>query len=256
MIKQPLPWIVCVTSGKGGVGKTSLTVNLGLCLSRAGLRVLIVDGDLGLANVDLMLGLDVGRTVKDVLEGHADPEDALVWPDHGLAVLPATSGVPEMVTMGPEERERLGEYLGRIATGFDVVLMDTAAGIGSSVLWFNGFAHGSIVILTPDPTAVTDAYALIKVLMQRHGKESFHVVVNDTANDNEGRQVYDNIARVAETYLQVSLNYLGCVPSDPAVRQAVRQQRPFCATAPEGRAGRAVGAIGARIRGLVSDSTL
>lgn len=250
MIENPLPLIVCLTSGKGGVGKTSLTVNLGLCLSRADLRVLIVDGDLGLANVDLMLGLEVGRTVRDVLDGDADPEEALVWPDHGLAVLPATSGVPEMVTMGPEDRARLGEYLGRLATGFDVVLMDTAAGIGPSVLWFNDYARGNIVVLTPDPTAVTDAYALIKVLMQRYGKTSFHVVVNDTANDHEGRRVFDNIARVADTYLQVTLNYLGSVPSDPAVRQAVRQQRPFFATAPDGRAARAVGAIGTRIRSL------
>ena len=250
MNEHPFPRIVCVTSGKGGVGKTSLTVNLGLCLSRAGLQVLVVDGDLGLANVDLMLGLNVGRTVRDVLDGHGDPEDALIWPEQRLAVLPATSGVPEMVTLGPEDRERLGAYLGRIATGFDLVLLDTAAGIGSSVLWFNDYARGSIVVMTPDPTAVTDAYALIKVMMQRHGKTNFHVVINDTASDREGRRIFDNIARVADTYLKVTLNYLGSVPRDPAVRQAVRQQRPFCATAPDGPAAQAVDAIGARIQSL------
>ena len=248
--KQPA--VVCISSGKGGVGKTSLAVNLGLGLSRQGLRVLIVDGDMGLANVDLMLGLDVDRTVRDVLDAGIDPAGALAWFESRLAVLPAASGVPEMVTMGPEEQDRLRQALGRITDGFDLVLLDTAAGIGPGVLWFNRMAHRNIVVMTPDPTAVTDAYALIKVLVQRQRKDRFQVVVNETATEREGREVFDNLARVASVYLKAQLVFLGTIPRDTAVRRAVRAQRPFWADAPKGPAAQAVGGIMARVRTLIS----
>lgn len=248
------PVIICISSGKGGVGKTSLAVNLGLGLSRQGLRVLIVDGDMGLANVDLLLGLDVDRTVRDVLDAGIDPAAALAWFESRLAVLPAASGVPEMVTMGPEEQDRLRKALGRVTDGFDLVLLDTAAGIGPGVLWFNRLAHRNIVVMTPDPTAVTDAYALIKVLVQRQGRDRFQVVVNETATEQEGREVFDNLARVASAYLKVQLVFLGTIPRDSTVRRAVRAQQPFWSGVPDGPAARAVGGIMGRVRRLISQA--
>jgi len=246
------PVTVSVTSGKGGVGKTSLTVNLAYALVERGKRVLVVDGDLGLANIDVLLKLTVKKTLRDLIEMRADPLDALVYPHPNLGVLPASSGVPDMVAIGPEEQTLLGEFLGPIMHPFDFVFMDTAAGIGSSVLWFNTFVRHNVVLATSDPTSITDAYAVMKVLSTDYGRNRFLLVLNQVRNEEEGRRTYETLEKVAKRFLPFSLDYLGAIPEDPAVRLAVRHQTPFFKHAPQAKATVAVGQLAQKIQGLAS----
>jgi flagellar biosynthesis protein FlhG len=244
------PLTMCITSGKGGVGKTSLAVNLAVAIAQRGQSVLVVDGDLGLANVDVLLGLSVQRTIRDVLEKDADPLKSVIYLEQNLGVLPASSGVPEMVTLGPQDQAQLGKVLNDIGSHFDYVLMDTAAGIGPSVLWFNQFVKYNIVVLSPDPTSITDAYALIKILSRDYNRKDFYVVLNFVSGEREGRQAYDKLQGAAKRFLSLDLRYLGSVPEDKAIRQALREQSPFVVTLPESKTARAVLSLADRVQRL------
>lgn len=242
---KPRYW--CISSGKGGVGKTSLAVNLAFALARQGKQVLLVDGDLGLANVDVLLGLEVKANVRDILELGADPLATVVFPLPNLGILPASSGVPEMANLGPEDQMELEKVLGTIAASFDLVLVDTGAGLGPAVLWFNRLADCSLVVVTPDPTALTDAYALIKVLFQQYQRRHFLVVVNCVRTDAEAFQTFRALEQAAQRFLGLTLELGGALPSDPAVRQAVRNQVPFLNQFPQSPASLAVGKLAARL---------
>ena len=244
-IKQPQ--LFCLTSGKGGVGKTSLAVNLSYALAVRQRRVLLLDGDLGLANVDVLLGLPVNTTIRTILEQDISPLDAVVKLEPNLSVLPASSGVPEMVHLGPEEQIQLGEVLSAITQHFEVILVDTAAGLGPSVLWFNAWADHIIVVVTPDPTSLTDAYALIKVLSLNHRRRHFHILANLVQNEAEARQTFKTLQKVADHFLQVALHYLGAVPNDPEVRKAVREQVPFFKLSPRSAASQAVARLAEKL---------
>ena len=248
---EPKYW--CITSGKGGVGKTCLSVNLAFALARQGRRVLLVDGDLGLANVDVLLGLEVRTTVRDVLDRGADPDTALIPVHPLLSVLPASSGVPEMANLGPDDQDLLQETLQAMAASFHYVILDTAAGLGPAVLWFNAISDLSLVVATPDPTALTDAYALIKVLAQSRQGCRFGVVLNCVQDEAEARQIFDTLDRAAERFLGMRLHYLGAVPIDPAVKKAVRDQAPFLNAAPQSRAAQALLGLADRLKALDLD---
>ncbi|MDY7032446.1 MAG: MinD/ParA family protein [Thermodesulfobacteriota bacterium] len=248
MQKIQHPITLGITSGKGGVGKTSLAVNISFALVQKGLRVLVVDGDLGLANVDVLLGLSVKSTIRDVLIGEMDPLESVIYPEQNLGVLPASSGVPEMVTLGPEEKYELGEFLTSISDHFDYIIMDTAAGIGSSVLWFNTFVNHNIVILSPDPTSLTDAYVLIKILSANYHRNDFYIVTNLVGSEDEGLQIYNNLERVVQRFLNLNLHYFGAVPEDDMVSMAVRKQQPFVRLVPDGKAAQAVYTLADRVR--------
>ena len=200
---------LCITSGKGGVGKTSLTVNLAIALSQKGKKVLVVDGDMGLANVDVLMRLSARKTIGDVLESGLNPLESVIHVSRNLSVLPGGSGVPEMVGLGPEKRNLLGEFLTFVSRQFNCVLIDTAAGIGSSVLWFNTFAHYNIVVLSSDPTSLTDAYALIKVLSRDYHLTRFNIVINFARSNKETRMTYESIHNVTKKFLNLDLQYLG-----------------------------------------------
>jgi flagellar biosynthesis protein FlhG len=245
---EPKLW--CVTSGKGGVGKTCLAVNLAFALAHQGKRVLLVDGDLGLANVDVLLGLEVGATVRDILDHGADPRQTIISVHPSLGVLPASSGVPEMANLGPEDQAVLAEVLRTLAAPFDHVLVDTAAGLGSAVLWFNTLADYSLVVVTPDPTALTDAYALIKVLVKNYQYRRFLIVLNSAPGEREARQTFATLAQAAARFLDLQLDFLGAVPADPAVRRALRAQTPFLQQFPQSRASRAIHTLAGRMMRL------
>lgn len=240
----------CITSGKGGVGKTSLAVNLAFALARRGKRILLVDGDLGLANVDVLLGLEVGATIREILDQGVDPRQSVIMVHPGLGVLPASSGVPEMATLGPMDQEMLGEVLQLVAAPFDLAVVDTAAGVGPSVLWFNTLAWLSLVLVTPDPTAITDAYALIKILAQHHDHRRFGILINNVQGEREARQTFATLNQAATRFLGVPLKYLGMVPADPAVSQALRMQKPFVLNFPESPASQAVSRLADRLLAL------
>ena len=241
------PRTVCITSGKGGVGKTSFAVNVSLSMVAKGQRVLLIDGDLGLANVDLLLGLSVQKTIRDVINDRDRLLDSICFFREGFGVLPATSGVPEMVALGPEEQDRMGEYLEAVSVNFDYVLIDTAAGIGASVLWFNNIADEVVIILTPDPTSITDAYAMMKVLSQKYGRQKFRLTLNNVVDMREGLAVYKNLKDVTEKFLGLTLDFLGSIPHDNDVSRAVREQVPFLQKTPNGEASLAIEGITEKI---------
>ena len=213
MTKQPMT--ICITSGKGGVGKTSIAVNLAMALVQKQHRVLIVDGDLGLANVDIFFGIAASDTIRDVLENGRQPLACVCFPRNGLGILPAASGVPEMVSLGPEDQRLLGSYFSTLFSDFDIILIDTAAGIGASVLWFNSFVRNNFIIITPEPTSITDAYALIKILSKKYGRNRFQIIVNQAADRLEAQKIFEQFKGVAKSFLGVKLDYLGAMPSDP-----------------------------------------
>jgi flagellar biosynthesis protein FlhG len=245
------PRSLCITSGKGGVGKTSFTVNFAIALTRADHRVLVVDGDMGLANVDVLLRLSVKNNIRDILDRGADPRQALIFARPNLAILPGSSGVPEMVSLGSGQQERLAAFLNRVAADFDYVLVDTAAGIGSSVLWYNRFCDHNIFLMSPDPTSMTDAYALIKLLSRDHGVNRFNLVLNFVRGQRQGDHVVETIQRVTRRFLDLELAHLGSIPEDKTVRQAVLDQVPFIEQAPGSKASQAVHQVARRIETLI-----
>ncbi len=251
MIKQQEPVALSISSGKGGVGKTSLTVNLAHAMAQKGSRVLIVDGDLGLANVDVLLRLSVEWTIRDVLDNGTDPLKSVIYMNPNLGILPASSGVPEMVSLGPDEQSQLSEILAGIGSHFNYVLMDTAAGIGPSVLWFNNIVKHNIIMLTPDPTSLTDAYSLIKVLSRDYEKSCFHIVLNFVENEQEGRRTFEGLRRVAKEFLNLDLVYLGTMLEDKIVQNAVREQTPFIEKYPQSKASKSVFSLADSIRALL-----
>ncbi|OGQ98197.1 MAG: hypothetical protein A2505_02840 [Deltaproteobacteria bacterium RIFOXYD12_FULL_55_16] len=244
------PKIICISSGKGGVGKTSFSVNVAEALSQKGKAVLLIDGDLGLANVDVVLGLNVRHTSRETIEEGRELASSLVTINPRFHVLPASSGVPEMANLSYEEQALLISRLEEIIDRFDYVLIDTAAGIGDSVLWFNTWSQENIVILTPDPTSLTDAYALIKVLHTRHDRKRFHLLINSVQSKKEGQDIFANMSMVLQRFLKITPLTLGAMPQDKNVSLAIRQQRPFLLNAPESKASQAIVAVAERLVAL------
>ncbi len=250
MIQKDEPTVLRITSGRGGVGKTSVAVNLAFTLMNKGCRVLLVDGDLGLANVDILLGITAQTTIRNVLDNGADPLETVVYLEDNLGILPASSGVPKMVNLGRDHQKRLEKVLTFIASHFDYMLLDTAAGIGSSVLWLNIYADHNIIVISSDPTSLTDAYAIIKTLFMKFHRNLFYIVLNFIRNTKESRNTYETLENVVIQFLHLDLRYLGAVPEDRVVKDGVRHQRPFIRRAPQSNAARAVIALVEQIQGL------
>ena len=222
--------ITAVTSGKGGVGKTFVSANLAAALARLGLRVLVLDADLGLANLDVVLNLAPKRTLHDVFTAKCSLQEAIVPAPGGFDVLLAGSGMVEYSRLTPEIRERLLGVIEDVSPHYDHVLLDTGAGISDVVLFTVSLADAVLMVATPEPTSMTDAYATLKVLATLHGRRHAWVLVNQSRRPGDGRSVRTQLQTVIDRYLNptldsaLQLTLLGEVPLDPAVRQAVQRR--------------------------------
>lgn len=216
---------ISITSGKGGVGKTTLVCNLAFEMARGGKKVLILDGDLGMANVDIMFGMRAQMNISHVLEGRCMMEDILVEVSSNIFLIPGGSGVYGLSQLPALQKHLLLDQVSRLNQNFDYMLIDTAPGIDDNVLYLNAAAQEIVVLVTPDPTSLTDAYALIKVLNQRHRENHFSIVTNMVRDEAEGRMVFQKLSDVAAKFLCVSLDYKGSVPNDLILRQANRSQQ-------------------------------
>jgi flagellar biosynthesis protein FlhG len=245
--------IVAVTSGKGGVGKTFFSANAAAALARRGLRVLVLDADLGLANLDVVLNLHPKITLHDVFTDQATLEQAVLPAPGGFSVLLAGSGLVEYSRLTPEVREKMLAVIRDVTPRFDVVLLDTGAGISEVVLYTVSLADEVVVIVTPEPTSMTDAYATIKVLATQQSRRELSLVVNQVQRVGDGRGVAAQLQQVVDRFVSpgadapVKLRLLGDVPSDMAVREAVRKRQLVVESLPGSEAAQAIATVAARL---------
>ncbi len=243
-----LPLVFSVTSGKGGVGKTNIAVNLALELTRMGKRVVILDADLGLANVDVILGITPKLNLFHLFHEGVTLEQILCPTPYGFRILPAASGVSDMVSLTTGQKLDLLEAMDYLEGGIDHLIVDTGAGINDNVLYFNIAAQERLVVLTTEPTSLTDAYALIKVLKLNHGVDRFRVLVNMAKDEKAAKEVFLKLYKACDHFLSgVSLDLVGFIPHDPVVRKAVIAQTPFCHMNPGAPASVALGKAAAKI---------
>jgi flagellar biosynthesis protein FlhG len=238
---------IAVTSGKGGVGKTQLSANLALALGKRGQKVLLLDADLGLASLDLALGIHPHADLLSVVRGERNIDDILVEAAHGVQLVPACPGRYEMANLGTAEREKLRAVIEDLARRFDVLVIDTGAGIGANSVGFASLASEVLLVTTPDPTSLRDAYAMAKVLNKRAGVDSIALVANQVPSEAGGLEVYERLLGIAQRFLSLELRYLGCIPKDETVARAVASGHPYVIGAPHSKAARALESLVERL---------
>jgi flagellar biosynthesis protein FlhG len=232
--------VIAVTSGKGGVGKTNISVNLAVSLAAQGRSVVLFDADLGLANVDIALGLKPKYDIRHVISGERTLEEILMEGPNGIRVVPASSGVSSMTSLTAQQQAGLIRAFNELTFPVDSLIVDTGAGIDLSVLTFTSACQEIIVVICDEPTSITDAYALIKVLNRECGVKRFQLLANMVDNDSQGRQLYDKVSRVADRFLDVHLGYLGAIPRDDYLRKAVQQQNAVVLSYPRSQSAQAL----------------
>ncbi|HTF86259.1 MAG TPA: MinD/ParA family protein [Cellvibrio sp.] len=232
--------VIAVSGGKGGVGKSNISVNLGIALAELRRRVVLLDADLGLANVDVLLGLKATHTLADVLAGTHSLRDVLVNGPQGLKIVPASSGVQHMASLSSREHAGLINAFNELSDQVDVLVIDTAAGISDTVVSFVRAANEVLIVVCDEPSSITDAYALIKLLNKEYGMQRFRVVANMTRTPQEGSHMFTKLNTVCEKFLDVTLQYLGHVPFDENVRKAVQKQKALLEFAPTSKAALAI----------------
>ena len=217
--------VIAVSSGKGGVGKTNVSVNLAASLAKEGKEVLLLDADLGLANVDVLLGLNPAYDLSHVISGERSLDEVIIEGPANVKVIPASSGVSRMANLTPAEQAGLINAFNELGHAIDVMVVDTAAGISDSVVNFCCASQEVIVVVCDEPASITDAYAFIKVMSREHKIERFKILANMTHSTHEGRELFNKLSKATDRFLDVMLNYIGTVPYDERLRKAVQHQR-------------------------------
>jgi flagellar biosynthesis protein FlhG len=224
VIRKPVKTIA-ITSGKGGVGKTNVAANLAIEMKKSGKNVMILDADLGLSNIDVLFHLAPRFNMQHVLRGEMSLNDIVIEGPHGIKILPAGSGVQELTALDEFQRLKLLEGFDSYNVDIEYLIIDTGAGISENVAFFCIAAQEIVVVTSPEPTAITDAYALIKVLCTRYQEKEFKVLVNFARSPEDAFEVFRSLSKVAERFLNISLDYIGHIPFDESLRKAVRAQR-------------------------------
>ncbi len=235
--------VMAITSGKGGVGKTHVSTNLAVLAARSGRRVLLIDADLGLANANIVLGVEPKYHLGHLLEGSVPVEKVLAEGPHGVRILGASSGVQELTQLDDAQKLRLITALDPIEDRFDLVLIDCGAGIGDNVVFFAGAAQMAVLVVAPEPTSLTDAYAAVKVLSQHGGVRTFAVVVNPASDEAQARDIFQKLTRVTDRFLHAKVTYAGSIPRDENLQRALLAQQPVVDLYPQSPSSRALGAL-------------
>lgn len=224
-INKPVQ-VITVTGGKGGVGKTNIAANLSVALANKGKKVLVMDADLGLANMDIILGIEARHNLSHVVRGEKTMNDILVDGPSGIKIIPASSGVKEMTSLGYREYAGIIREFNTITYQPDVLVIDSAAGIANDVLAFSRASHDVVVVVCDEPASITDAYALIKILERNHSIKRFRVVANMVNTHADGRVLFNKLLKVTDRFLDVTLDYVGAVPFDSYMKKAIQKQKP------------------------------
>jgi flagellar biosynthesis protein FlhG len=245
-----VPRVLAVASGKGGVGKTNVAVNLGITLAEAGQRVVLMDADLGLANVDVLLGFHPRYNLSHVLSGERNLSEIMVDGPSGLRIIPASSGLQHMSDLSTTEQAAVIRAFSDIDRDIDCLLVDTAAGISGSVVNFARACQEVVLIVCDEPTSITDAYAFIKLLNRDYGVYRFQILTNMVQDTRQGQTLFYKLNKVTDHYLDVTLNHLGTIPFDDFLRKAVQRQSPVTVSYPQSKSSQAFRQLSERVMSL------
>jgi flagellar biosynthesis protein FlhG len=227
--------VIAIAGGKGGVGKTSIAVNLAMTMAMSGRETMLLDADLGLANVDVLLGLQPTHHLGHLLDGHCGIADVILEAPHGLKIVPATSGVHRMAELSTAEHAGLIRAFCSYADPVDTLIVDTAAGISESVTMFCAASREVVIVVCDEPASLTDAYALIKVLSREYGVRRFRMVANRVATVQQGRDLCEKLTRVADRFLEVGIEFAAAIPEDEFLQRAIRRQQAVVEAYPGSR---------------------
>jgi len=248
------PKVFAITSGKGGVGKTNVVGNLAIAYQRMGKRVLIFDADLGLANIDIIFGINPKHTIEEVINGKKELSQIIVNGPEGVAIIPASSGVQGLANLSEGHKINLLNEFDILNSMFDILLIDTSAGISSNVIYFNLAAQERIVVVTPEPTSITDAYALMKLMFKQHGTDNFLILLNMVKNGTEAKSVYKHLSRVIDKFMgSISIGYAGFIPWDNCLYESVSRRMPVTCCYPEASSSRSFKSLAENILNLAND---
>jgi len=245
--------VIAVSSGKGGVGKTNIVANIAVAGAKQGSRVMIMDADLALGNLDVLLGLTPAYSLEDVIAGRQTLEEIVVVGPAGVQILPATSGAQDLTALSRDQQLHLQTQFLNLATPPELLLIDCAAGISANVLYFSLVAHEVLVVVTPEPTSLTDAYALIKVLSTRYRQKRFRILINMAKQVREAKDVFRKLSKVTDRFLSLSLDFAGWVPLDDRLPMAVCQQQAVVEAFPKASSSRALSDLVATLQGWRSE---
>jgi flagellar biosynthesis protein FlhG len=228
------PKVFTIASGKGGVGKTNIVVNLAIACQRIGKRVLVFDADLGLANIDIIFGLNPEYTIEELIAGKKDLSQIIVQGPEDVSIIPASSGVQELTNLTEGQKMHLLNEFDALNNRYDILLIDTGAGVSSNVIYFNLAAEERIVVVKPEPTSITDAYALIKIMFRQYGVKNFHLLMNMVSGESEAKNVYNNLSKVLGRFMRgIRIDYAGYIPTDNLLQKSVTKREPVLCSYPD-----------------------